>query len=116
MNSYPIHGVFSDIASGISFDNRKDFFHLLDEVLDYKVDKILITFKDHLSRVGFGFFNCLFQKYGTEITVISELGSPKLDAEEVFEEIVSLLHCYSMRLYSERRKQILEIGLVPNSS
>ena len=34
---------------------------------------------------------------------MSEVGSKKLDSEEVFEEIVSLLHCYSMKLYSKRK-------------
>jgi len=116
MNGYPIHGVFSDIASGITFDNRRDFFKLLDEILEHKVERILITYKDRLSRVGFGFFTHLFQKYGTEIIVISELGSTKLDAEEVFEEIVSLLHCYSMKLYNKRRKKTLEIQFTPNAS
>jgi predicted site-specific integrase-resolvase len=116
MNGYPIHGVFSDIVSGGFFEKRREFFQLLDDILDYKVEKIILTFKDRLSRVGFGLFTHLFQKYGTEIVVISELGSSKLDVEEVSEEIVSLLHCYSMKLYSKQRKQILEVRLVPNSS
>lgn len=68
MNGYPIHGVFSDIASEISFDNRRDFFLLLDEALDYQVERIIITFKGRLNRGGFGFFPHLFQKYETEIT------------------------------------------------
>jgi len=41
---------------------------------------------------------------------MSEVGSQKLDSEEIFEEIVSLLHCYSMKLYSKRKdKKIREI-------
>lgn len=36
---------------------------------------------------------------------MSEVGSKKLDSEEIFEEIVSLLHCYSMKLYSKRKDQ-----------
>lgn len=37
----------------------------------------------------------------------------KFDKEEVFEEIVSLLHCYSKKLYSKRNKDknTLEIQL-----
>ena len=44
---------------------------------------------------------------------MSEIGNPILDKEEVFEEIISLLHCYSMKLYSKRNKDkgILEIAL-----
>ena len=55
-------------------------------------------------------FTYLFQKYGCEIIVISEIGSEKLDSQEIFEEIVSLLHCYSTKLYSNRKaKKIKEI-------
>lgn len=103
----PIGRSFEDIASGISFEKRKDFFKMLDLILAYKVDKVVITYKDRLSRVGFELFKHLFAKFGTEIIVVSSIGSEKLDAQEIFEEIVSLLHCYSMKLYSSRRKKKL---------
>lgn len=98
-----ISGIFKDVASGISFENRNDFFKLLDIVLAYKVDKIIITYRDRISRVGFDLFYHLFKHFGTTIEVISEVGSNKLDSEEIFEEIVSLLHCYSTKMYSKRR-------------
>lgn len=104
-NGYQVSGVFSDIASGISFDKRKDFFNLLDEILDNKVERVVITYKDRLSRVGFDLFLHLFQRYNCEIVVMSEIGSEKLDSQEIFEDIVSLLHCYSMKLYSNRKSQ-----------
>lgn len=111
-NGIKIDGVFQDIASGISFENRKEFFKLLDEVINRKVKAVYITYKDRLSRVGFDLFYHLFRRFGTEIVVISEVGSPRLDSEEIFEEIVSLLHCYSMKMYSKRRvakiKEVLE--------
>ena len=44
------------------------------------------------------------KKFGTEIVVISEIGSEKLDSQEVFEEIIFFLYCYSMKLYSKRKK------------
>ena len=111
-NGYCISRVFSDIASGISFEKRKDFFKMLDDVIAGKVERIVITYKDRLSRVGFELFYHLFKKYNCEIIVMSEVGSEKLDSEEIFEEIISLLHCYSMKLYSKRKgqkiKKILE--------
>ena len=109
-NGYMIHGIYQDIASGISFDKRKQFFDMLDEVLAGKVNRVVITYKDRLSRVGFELFTHLFNKYGCEIIVMSEIGSEKLDSEEIFEEIIGLLHCYSMKLYSNRKaKKIKEI-------
>ena len=104
-NGYVVSAVYSDIASGISFEKRKEFFSLLDEVIAGRVDRVIVTYKDRLSRVGFDLFYYLFRKYNCEIVVMSESGSRKLDSEEIFEEIVSLLHCYSMKLYSRRRLQ-----------
>lgn len=104
-NGLQINGIYTDVASGISFKKRKDFFIMLDDIIAGKVKKVVITYKDRLSRVGFELFSYLFKKYGCEIIVVSEVGSEKLDSEEIFEEIVSLLHCYSMKLYSKRKGQ-----------
>ena len=50
------------------------------------------------------------EKFNCEIVVMSEIGSTKLDSQEIFEEIISLLHCYSMKLYSKRKeKRIREV-------
>ena len=44
------------------------------------------------------------------IRVIEMPNGKKLDSEEIFEEIVSLLHCYSMKMYSKRKnKKIQEV-------
>lgn len=105
-NGYTISGTFSDIASGVSFEKRKSFFEMLDDIVAGKVERVVITYKDRLSRVGFDLFQYLFAKYNCEIVVMSEAGSEKLDEKEIFEEIVSLLHCYSMKIYSNRRKML----------
>lgn len=103
-NGYVIAGIYSDTASGISFEKRNDFLEMLDEIIESKIERVVITYKDRLSRVGFELFHHLFQKYNCEIVVMSEVGSIKLDSQEIFEEIVNLLHCYSMKLYSSRRR------------
>ena len=108
---YPINGVYADIASGTSFEKRKQFFELLDEIMEHKVERVIIAYKDRLSRVGFDLFQYFFKQFGTEITVVSEVGNHKLDSEEVFEEIASLLRCYSMKMYSKRNKNKIEVGL-----
>ena len=55
-------------------------------------------------------FYHLFRKYHCDIIVMSEIGSEKLDRDEVFEEILSMLHCYSMKLDSKRKaKRIKEV-------
>lgn len=112
-NGIKVQGVYFDIASGIDFSKREQFFDLLDEVIEGRIKEVVISYKDRLSRVAFNFFSKLFSKYNCSVTVMSEVGSAKLDKEEVFEEIISLLHCYSVKLYSKRNKDkgTLEIAL-----
>ncbi len=103
-----VSGIYTDIASGISFEKPKGIFEIMDEVLKNRVEAVIISNKDRLSRVAFDFFSSLFQWFGTKIVVVSEIGNPKLDSEVVFEEIVSLLHCYSMKLYSWRKRPLIQ--------
>ena len=110
MNGFTINAIYSDTSSGISFDKRKGFFDMLDEIMDNRVEKVVITYKDRLSRVGFELFTYLFRKYRTEIVVISEVGSTKLDSDEVLDEIASMLHCYSMKIHSKRRDHSIEVS------
>ncbi len=107
-NGIQLNGLFSDIASGISFEKRNQFFLVLDEIIQKKVKRIIITYKDRLSRVGFGLFSHLFRQFGCEITIISEVGNEQLDSKEVMEEIISLMHCFAMKMYSKRKKPLIQ--------
>ena len=107
-NGIQLNGLFSDVASGISFEKRKNFFKMREDILQNRVKQVIITYKDRLSRVGFELFSYLFTQLGTEIVVISEIGTTKLDSQEVIEEIISLMHCFAMKMYSKRKRKIIE--------
>lgn len=115
-NGYVLNGVYQDIASGISFEKRKEFFDLLDEVLAGKVKRVIITYKDRLSRVGFELFFYLFAKHGCEIVVLSEVGSTELYSEEVFDDVVHLLDNYSLNLSSKRKNKLIKELLEDDSN
>lgn len=114
-NGYVLNGIYQDIASGISFEKRTQFFKLLDEVLAGKVKQVVITYKDRLSRVGFDLFSYLFAKHGCELIVMSEVGSTDLDSEEVFDDVVHLLESYSLDLYSKHKNKLIK-ELLENDS
>ncbi|WP_337860399.1 IS607 family transposase, partial [Ferroplasma sp.] len=78
MNGYTINAIYSDIASGISFEKRKGFFEMLDQIMDNKIEKVIVTYKNRLSRSEFELLNYIFKKYRTEIIVISEVGNTQL--------------------------------------
>ena len=106
---YNVDYEFSEIGSGLTFNHRTQFFKMLDMVTSGKVDRIIITHKDRLSRVAFNMFEHLFNNFDTEIEVVDDELNPKTDKDELFEEIISLLHCFAMRAYSSRQHLTDEI-------
>ena len=107
-NGYVLNGVYQDIASGINFEKRKEFFNLLDEVLAGKVKRVIVTYKDRLTKVGFELFSYLFAKHGCEIVVLSDVGSTELDTEEVFDDVVHLLDSYSLNVNKKNINKTLK--------
>ena len=106
-NGVKVSKSYQDVASGMNFD-RKQFKILLDDVLSFKVSHIYVTYKDRLSRISFDMFKRLFSEFGCEIVVINDT-EDKADETEIFEEIISMLHCFAMKMYSRRRKRKLEL-------
>jgi predicted site-specific integrase-resolvase len=107
-NGIPIGNVYKDIGSGINFD-RKNFQLLINDIMDYKIAKIFITYSDRLSRISFPLFQNIFKKYGTQIIVLNQINDEKLIEKEIFSEIINLIHCFSMKVYSSRRKEKLKL-------
>lgn len=107
-NGIKISKIYQDIGSGINFD-RKGFSELLNDVIDHKVSKVYITYKDRLSRISFDLFKNLFAQFDCEIVVLNEINDSKLLEKEIFKEIVDLIHCFAMKLYSKRRKEKLQL-------
>ena len=94
-----------DYGSGLNY-NRKKWNELLDEVMEQKVKTIVITHKDRFIRFGYDWFEQFCMKYHTDIlTVNNEELSPQ---EELVQDIISILHVFSCRLYGLRKykKQI----------
>lgn len=42
---------------------------MLNEITEYKVQKVIITYKDRLTKLSYNVFEELFKKYGTESLV-----------------------------------------------
>ena len=107
-NGIVINNEYSDICSGLSLD-RKGFQSMLDEIVDGKIQTVFVTYKDRLTRLSFDVFKSLFEKYGCKIVVLNEIDDQRQIEKEIFEEIITLLHCFSMKMYSARRKEKLSL-------
>lgn len=106
-NGVRISDVYSDIGSGINFD-RKEFQRLVNDIVNHRISKVFITYKDRLSRVSFDMFKNLFAEFNCEIVVLNYVEDPKTVEKEIFNEIISLIHCFAMRVYSSRRQKKLK--------
>lgn len=95
--------IFSEVGSGLN-DNRKELKKLLDMVMNDEVDRIFILYKDRLTRFGFNYLEQICNKYGTKIIIISEEIQEKSIQEELVEDIISIIHSFSGKLYGMRNK------------
>ena len=108
-NGVKVDKVYKDIACGMNFD-RKQFRSMLEDVLNYRISSIYITYKDRFSRISFDMFERLFLEYNCKIIVINKIGSTaEEDEKEIFSDIISMLHCFAMKMYSRRRKKKMEL-------
>ena len=107
INGIKISDEYSDIGSGINFE-RKEFQRLVNDVVNHKISKIYITYKDRLSRISFDMFKNLFQNFNCEIIVLNDVDDNKQIEKEIFNEIISLIHCFAIKVYSSRRQKKLK--------
>lgn len=89
-----------DFGSGLNY-NRKKWNKLLDEVMANKIKTIVILNKDRFIRFGYDWFEKFCEKFNTKIIIVNnETLSPN---EELVQDIISILHVFSCRLYGLRK-------------
>lgn len=97
---YIIDDIQTDIGSGLNY-KRKNWNKIIYNVLSGNKTKVIVSHKDRFIRFGFDWFEELFVKYNSEIIVVK---NEKLSPEsELVDDIVSILHVFSCRLYGLRK-------------
>lgn len=104
-----IHVKLEDIGSGLNY-KRKNFVALMNQVERGEIADIVIAHKDRLVRFGFEWFEHFCQQHGTKIVVMN---SDSLSPEhEMTKDFLSIVHCFSSRLYGLRKykKKIVQLA------
>ncbi|MBO3796281.1 IS607 family transposase [Bacillus subtilis] len=91
--------IVKDIGSGINY-SKKGLNDVIDLVLNYRVDRVVVLYKDRLLRFGFELLENLFAKYGTKIEVIDN--TPKTDNQELVEDLIQIVTVFSCKLQGRR--------------
>ena len=92
---YKIKQIVKEFGSGLN-DERKQLSKILQ---DNQYDKIIVENKDRLTRFGFNWIQLLT---GNRIEVINEA---KEKDEDIVKDLISIIHCFSARIYGLRRSQ-----------
>lgn len=94
---------FSDVKSGMNFKDRDGLNKLISEVISNKINTVFVENKDRLARFGFELLEKLFESFGTKIVVISNADNVTYE-QELTQDLISIIHHFSMKSYSNRRK------------
>lgn len=98
--------IIEDIGSGINY-NKKGLLELLQKVIDHKVEKIVVLYKDRLLRFGYELFENIVKSYGTSIEIIDN--TEKTEQQELVEDLVQIITVFSCRLQGKRAKKTKEM-------
>ncbi|OXS74681.1 IS607 family transposase [Domibacillus enclensis] len=102
--------IIKDIGSGINY-NKKGLNKMIDMVLNYNVDSIVVLHKDRLLRFGYELLESIFLKYGTKIEIIDN--TPKSEDQELVEDLIQIVTVFSCNLQDKRankaKKMIKEL-------
>ena len=107
-NGIMVDDEYCDIASGMN-ENRKEFNQLMTSCIKGEIQKIFITYKDRLTRFGFGYIEHMLTQFGVEIVVVNATKEEDFQTE-LTQDLVSVIHHFSMKLYSNRRKTLKDLA------
>ena len=92
--------VFQDVASGLNTE-RRGLQQLCRFIECGKIKRVVITYKDRLTRFGFEYLTRYFQSHGTEVEVLYH--DKETTAEkELVEDLVAIVTAFSGRVHELR--------------
>ena len=97
--------VFQDVGSGLN-TGRKGLERLCKAIEDGKIKRVVITYKDRLTRFGFEYLTRYFQSHGTGVEIIYH--DKKTTAEkELVEDLIAIVTAFSGRVHGLRSHKAL---------
>jgi len=106
---YQVAKILTDISSGLN-ENRKGLKQLFKLVESGEVTKVIITYRDRLTRFGFKYLEQYFNSHGVEIEVIFD-DEEKTPEKELVEDLLAIVTSFAGKLYgmrSHKKKRLVE--------
>lgn len=93
----------SDLGSGMNY-HKKGLKALLDGIIDYKIERLVLTHKDRLLRFGAELVFALCEARNVEVIMINQ-GENLSFEEELAQDVLEIITVFSTRLYGSRSKK-----------
>ena len=98
--------IIQDIGSGINY-NKKGLNSLIKLIIENKIEKIVIAYKDRLLRFGFELIENICTLYNVEIEIIDN--TEKTEQEELVEDLIQIITVFSCKLQGKRAGKLKKI-------
>jgi predicted site-specific integrase-resolvase len=107
-NGIKVDKVISDNLSALNY-NRNGLKELLKLSIENKIENLIIYYKDRLVRFGFEMFEELSKINNFKIIIIDNSETDKSKESEFAEDLISIIHHFSMKIYGKRsyKKKVL---------
>ena len=95
--------VIADLGSGMNY-NKKGLKRLLDEIIEDKVGRLVITHKDRLLRFGAELVFAICEAKDVEVLIINK-GVDTTFEEDLAKDVLEIITIFSARLYGSRSRK-----------
>ena len=102
MKKYPKFTVIEDIGSGINF-NRKGLRKIIKLAISGKINKLVVAYKDRLTRFGFELIEDLINEYSNGKIIIENEKDDKEPKEELVDDVLQILNVYTAKINGLRK-------------
>jgi len=106
---YQVAKIITDVSSGLN-ENRRGLKQLFKLIESGEVTKVVITYRDRLTRFGFKYLEQYFNSHGVEIEVIFD-DEEKTPEKELVEDLLAIVTSFAGKLYgmhSHKKKRLVE--------
>ncbi|EQD72952.1 DNA binding domain protein, excisionase family [mine drainage metagenome] len=91
----------TDVASGLS-DKRKGLLQMMHLAQRGEVTDIFVTYRDRLTRFGFGYLQQYFDAFGVRIHLTETVADRRSLQDELVEDLLAIVTSFSGKLYGLR--------------
>ena len=92
--------VYKDIGSGLN-TKRRGFLKLCRKIESGKINLIVLTYPDRLTRFGFRYLEHYFTSHGASIKIINQFADASPE-QEVVQDLITIITSFSGRVHGLR--------------